>query len=333
MTRLPTLDPAVAEIRRAVRLTLREFAEHSHPLVLVALSGGADSLALAAAAAFEAPKQGLRCGAIIVDHGLQSGSADVATIAAAQATQLGLDPVLIRRVDVEPAAAEGPEAAARAARYRAFAVAQGETGAVAILTAHTRDDQAEQVLLAISRGSGVRALAGIPPARGALRRPLLEITRAQTEQVCAVLGLTPWQDPHNRDQSYTRVRVRHRVLPLIEAELGPGIARNLARTAALAREDADALDTMVEEMIEELVEPAEAGISVSVAALAANPAAIRNRIVRLVMRAEFGVSLTREHTLNVVSLVTNWRGQGPIHVPGATVVRNHGRIVFTATGV
>lgn len=338
MTRLPPLDPAIAHVRSAVRRTLSELISSRHgahtsdPLVLVALSGGADSLALAAAAAFEAPKLQVRAGAVIIDHGLQEGSAGVAVAAAAQATALGLDPVVVRRVVVADETTVGPEAAARAARYAALETVSTELGAVGILTAHTRDDQAEQVLLGIARGSGLRAVAGIPPKRGSFYRPLLEVTREQTEQMCAASALVPWHDPHNRDPKYTRVRVRHTVLPLLEAELGGSIALNLARTAALAREDADALDAMVAEMIEELVEPAEAGISVSVAALAANPAAIRNRVVRLVMHAEFGVSLSREHTLNVMSLVTDWRGQGPIHVPGATVVRNHGRIVFTARG-
>ncbi|WP_449281783.1 tRNA lysidine(34) synthetase TilS [Leucobacter sp.] len=318
----------------------------SAPLVLVALSGGADSLALAAAAAYEAPGAAMRAGAVIVDHGLQEGSRDVAARAAEQASALGLDPVLVRRVDVARDRGDGPESAARDARYAAFAEVAAEVGAAAILTAHTRDDQAEQVLLGIARGSGIRSLAGIPPLRelagaGAgsgtppvILRPFLgerpAVSRAVTEEACAEQGLRPWRDPHNDDPAYTRVRVRRRVLPVLEGELGPGVAESLARTADLAREDADALDALAEETLEEIVEHAEAGIAVSVAALAANPPALRHRIIRAVARAEFGVQLSREHTLAVAELVTAWRGQGPIDVPGASVERVRGRLVFTA---
>lgn len=342
MTRLPPLDPAVAETRVAVRRVLAGLAEPrvsrvdrgapsaGDPLVLVALSGGADSLALAAAAAFEAPRLGLRAGAVIVDHGLQADSDLVAQVAARQAAALGLDPVLVRLVSVEPSHPDGPEAAARAARYEALEAARDHAAAAALLTGHTRDDQAEQVLLALARGSGTRAIAGIPPRRGAIHRPFLGVSRATTERACQAQALTPWRDPHNSDPAYARVRVRERVLPVLERELGPGIAAGLARSAELAREDADALDALAAETIEELVEHAEAGISVSVAALAANPAALRNRLIRLVARAEFGSHLSREHTLAVAALVTDWRGQGPINIPGATVERVAGRLVFTA---
>lgn len=334
-----------ASVRRALRgwLGSRARAEEgggSPPLVLVALSGGADSLALAAAAAYEAPRAGLRPGAVVVDHGLQRGSASVAAEAARQAAALGLEPVLVERARVSDERADGPEAAARSARYAAFARAAERTHAAAILTAHTRDDQAEQVLLALARGSGLRSIAGIPPTRElhgggpAILRPFLAapppIDRATTEAACAEAGLTPWQDPHNGDPAYTRVRVRARVLPLLERELGPGIAESLARTADLAREDADALDALAEETLEEIVEHAEAGIAVSSAALAANPPALRHRMIRAIARAEFGVQLSREHTVAIARLVTEWRGQGPIDVPGVSVRREAGRLVFRA---
>ncbi|WP_336660930.1 tRNA lysidine(34) synthetase TilS [Leucobacter sp. USHLN153] len=342
------LQTAILATRRAVRDALRaEFGgaggsrgtatpEESGSLVLVALSGGADSLALAAAAAFEAPRAGLRAGAVIVDHGLQPGSAVVADRAAAQAELLGLAPVLVRRVRVAEAGG-GPEAAARESRYAALAECANEVGAAAILTAHTRDDQAEQVLLGLARGSGVRSLAGIPPRRDlsgyVLLRPFLssasQVTREVTEAACREGELTFWEDPHNADPRYARVRVRTSVLPVLERELGPGVAAAFARTADIVREDAEAFDAMVNEQIEEIVEHAEAGIAVSVSALMANPAALRHRIVRRVAEAEFGSELNREHTLAVSALVTDWRGQGPIEVPGATVTRSSGRLVFT----
>ncbi len=328
--RRPRLTPAIADVRRAVREALATLAPAGPALVLVALSGGPDSLALAAATAFEAPRAGLSAGAVIIDHGLQSGSATVAARAAAQAEALGLSPVIVRRVEVSSPGA-GPEAAARDARYAALAAVRTELGAAAVLLGHTLDDQAETVLLGLARGAGPASLTGMDAARDSLLRPLLGIRRSATVAACADAGLVPWNDPHNRDSAYARVRVRERVLPVLEAELGPGIAEALARTAQQLREDSEALDTIVEEIIEEIVEHAEAGIAVSVAALLANPAALRNRIIRFVSLSEFGVSLSRAHTLAVASLVTEWHGQAGVDLPGVRVKREAGLLVFTST--
>ena len=341
------LQTALLATRLAVRDALRaEFGRAGSSSacvrgrVLVAVSGGADSLALSAAAAFSAVREGFTVAAVVVDHGLQAGSADVADRAAEQVRSLGIDPVLVRRAEVSASRARrsGPEASARHARYAVLAESAREVGAVAILTGHTRDDQAEQVQLGIARGSGARSLAGIPPRRGlgdgtVVLRPFVRaehgITRAVTAAACREAQLEAWQDPQNSDRAYTRVRVRGAVLPLLERELGPGVAAALARTADLAREDAEAFDAMVEEQIEEIVEHAEAGIAVSAGALAANPAALRHRIIRRVAEAEFGSELSREHTLAIAALVTHWRGQGPIEAPGITVSRVAGRVEFT----
>lgn len=345
--RRPRLTPPIADARRAVRGALEKLSEvggsasqnrgqdgapEAAELLLVGLSGGADSLALAAATAFEAPRAGFRAGAVIVDHGLQEGSAEVAERAAVQARELGLDPVLVRRVRVGDAPLErgGPEAAARAARYGAFEQVLAETSARGILLAHTLDDQAETVLLGLARGSGPTSMHGMSAHTGPYLRPLLGLRRADTEQFCADSGLEPWHDPHNNDRAYTRVKVRQLVLPVLEAELGPGVAEALARTADQLREDSEALDEMVLEFIEEICEPAEAGIAVSAAALAANPAALRQRVIRFVVQSEFGVTLERVHTLAVAELVTNWHGQKALNLPGVRVERNAGLIVFTA---
>ena len=302
--------------------------------VVVALSGGADSLALAAAVAFEAPKVGVTCIAVTIDHGLQEGSADVAAAAAGKARALGLEARVVR---VEVGAEGGPEAAARSARYAALRAEATALGASAVLTAHTLDDQAETVLLGLARGSGATSLQGMAPAtvlgEGViLLRPLLAVRRVVTLAACAADGLDPWTDPHNADPAYARVRVRSKVLPVLEAELGPGIAEALARTAEQLREDAAAFDEMIDETIEDIVEHAEAGISVSVPALAANPAALRHRIIRHVVAAEFGQSLTRTQTLEVARLVTDWSGQGPIDLPGCTARRVGARLELTARG-
>ncbi len=325
----PRLTPAVADVRRAVRTALAEDAAAvPGGLVLVALSGGADSLALAAAVAFEARGLGLRAGAVVVDHGLQRGSDRVTAAAAATASDLGLHPVLVRTANVGDQG--GPEAAARDARYAALEFARVEAGAVAVLLGHTLDDQAETVLLGLARGSGAASLHGMAERAGTLRRPLLGIRRADTRAACAAQGLNPWEDPHNSDPRFARVRVRESALPELERQLGPGVAEALARTAAQLREDAEALDHFAEEIVEDLVEHAEAGVSLPVLALAANPGALRQRIIRLVVSAEFHVSLTRAHTLEVARLVTDWHGQGPIDLPGIRVERRAGLILFRA---
>ncbi|WP_203581864.1 tRNA lysidine(34) synthetase TilS [Microbacterium hibisci] len=327
--RRPGLDPAVAEVRLAVRRALAGLEPGS--TVVVALSGGADSLALAAATAFEAPKLGLRVASLTVDHGLQEGSTDAATAAAAKAGALGIDARVAR---VEVGGAGGPEAAARDARYRALVDGARELGAAAILTGHTLDDQAETVLLGLARGAGGTSLQGMAEASAldgvALLRPLLGVRRATTRLACTAEGLDAWDDPHNLEPRFARVRVREKVLPVLEAELGPGIAEALARTAAQLREDAEAFDEMIDETIEDIVEHAEAGISVSAAALAANPAALRHRIIRHVVASEFHESLTRWQTLEVARLVTDWSGQGPIDLPGCRARRIGGRVEFTA---
>lgn len=330
---MPSLSPVVAEIRRAVRTALGDLPDGA--TVIVALSGGADSLALAAATAFEARPRGMRVLSATIDHGLQEGSADAAARAAAQAEALGIH-ALIGRADVAAIpSGSGMEAAARDARYAALREIASTERASAVLLGHTLDDQAETVLLGLARGSGAASLQGMAPHRedddGTVwLRPMLGARRATTEKFCAASALEPWNDPHNLEHRFARVRVRDKVLPVLETELGPGIAEALARTAEQLREDAEAFDEMIHETIEDIVEHAEAGISVSVAALAANPAALRNRIIRLVAHSEFGASLTRIQTVEVARLVTDWSGQGPIDLPGCSAARIGGSIVFTA---
>ncbi|WP_368497400.1 tRNA lysidine(34) synthetase TilS [Herbiconiux sp. A18JL235] len=336
--RRPRLTPAIADARRAVRESLAAIgseAGDTGALVLVALSGGADSLALAAATAFEASRAGLSAGAVVVDHGLQEGSDAVAARAADQARTLGLDPVVVTRVEVGAAHPAGPEGAAREARYRALDAEAARLGARAVLLAHTLDDQAETVLLGLARGAGAASLSGMAPstpatdAAPARLRPFLTLRRSETEAFCADSGLDPWHDPHNADPSYARVRVRRSVLPVLEAELGPGIAEALARTAEQLREDDTTLHDMAIETIEDLVEPAEAGIAISAGALEANPPSLRNRIIRYVVASEFGVALSRAQTLAVAALVTDWHGQRGVDLPGIRVVRQGARVEFS----
>ena len=245
--------PAVAATRLAVRKALAGEGEASGELkpgglVLAACSGGPDSLALAAAVAFEAPKLGLRAGGVTVDHGLQEGSAEQASLVADTLRALGLDPVQLLLADVRDRRCgpgyPGPEAAARHARYAAFELAADDSGASAILLGHTMDDQAETLLLGLARGSGARSIAGMAPSSGGYLRPLLGLRRAETVAACGALGLRPWHDPANADAAYRRVRVRTRILPLMEELIGPGVTESLARTADQLRADADALDAL-----------------------------------------------------------------------------------------
>jgi tRNA(Ile)-lysidine synthase len=314
---------AVAELRTAVRPGLRTGARP----VLVACSGGADSVALAAALAFEARDAGVPVGGVTVDHGLQAGSADRAERTAALLRDLGLDPVLVLRVSV--GADGGPEGAARSARYDALAAAAAEHGA-RIALGHTLDDQAETVLLGLGRGSGPRSVAGMVEDRPPYWRPLLAVRRGTTRRACADQGLPVWDDPWNDDPAYTRVRLRTEVLPLLEEVLGGGVAPALARTAALLREDLDALDDLAAGQLARLAaEGGGADGGLPAPELAQLPAALRRRVLRGWLRASGVPDLQAVHLGAVDALLTRWRGQGRVDLPGgAGVVRASGRLAF-----
>lgn len=251
--------------------------------MLVAVSGGADSLALLAATCFVAPRLGVRAGAVTVDHGLQRGSLTRARTVAAAAQRAGADPVSIWHVTL--GGTGGPEARARRARYEALTTAAASSRADAVLVAHTRDDQAETVLLGLARGSGARSLSGMPARSGLVRRPLLALPRTVVHQAAGVaahdLGIDVWDDPHNDDPAYARPRVRHSVLPVLEDQLGPGVAAALARTASLVRDDADALDGWSAQESARLVRTAPDGTrDVDAIGLSGLPRAVRARVLR-----------------------------------------------------
>jgi len=303
--------PAVAAVRRAVRAALPRSG-----VVIIACSGGADSLALAAAAAFEAPRAGVNAGLVTVDHGLQPGSEAQARAVAQLGYDLGFDPVELIRVRVGRAG--GPEAAARTARYGALDRVAAALDAD-VLLGHTLDDQAETVLLGLGRGSGPRSIAGMRPLDGRYRRPFLGVRRTTTHAACAALGLTPWRDPHNVDPAYQRVRLRQEVLPLLDDVLHGGVAEALARTAALVQEDLDALD--------ELAAAHRPGGELPIAELAQLPRAIRTRVLRAWVRVHAAEPLSAERTAELDALITTWHGQGPIDIPGGfEVVRASGRL-------
>ncbi|WP_026422864.1 tRNA lysidine(34) synthetase TilS [Actinokineospora inagensis] len=308
--------PAVADVRRAVRDLLTQVDPRDR--VTVAVSGGADSLALAAAAHHVGHKAGLRVDGLIVDHGLQTGSADTSARVAAQLTALGLDDVQVLPVVVNGKG--GVEAAARRARYAALSTAaEGDW----VLLGHTRDDQAETVLLGLGRGSGPRSIAGMRATDRPWARPLLAVPRATTLAACAALGLTPWQDPHNTDPRFTRVRLRHEVLPLLDEVLQGGVPAALARTADQLREDLTALDAIAADALLK----ATVGDDLDVAELTTLHPAVRRRVLRSWLVQGGVAELTDAHLRAADTLVSDWHGQRGIVLPGGLVARRaHGRL-------
>jgi tRNA(Ile)-lysidine synthase len=304
------LGPATLQVVQAVDAVLDGPA-------LVACSGGPDSLALAAAAAVVADRRGIAVRAAVVDHGLQPGSDRLAAQVAERLEGLGV-PATVLTVTVR-AEGDGPEAAARRARYDALEAAAG-VGDV-VLLGHTLDDQAETVLLGLARGSGTRSLAGMPTRRGRFVRPLLGVRAATTRAACVELGLEAWLDPHNSDERFRRVRVRERVLPVLEAELGPGVAEALARSAGLARADAELLDALAADAL-----GGQPRTELDCSWLASLPDALRGRVLRDWLRGAGAVDLAATHLEAVADLVTGWHGQRWVEAPGVRVHRADGRL-------
>ena len=322
------LHPAVAAVRRGVRSALW-FWERDMT-VLVACSGGADSLALLSASVFEGHKVGVRVIGVTVDHGLQEGSAEHAARVVAQMARLGVDETASARVHVDPAGL-GVEAAARRARYEVLEQMRSHFGAETVLLGHTRDDQAETVLLGLARGSGGRSLAGMRRRFDHYERPLLDVARADTVAACLAEGIEYWDDPHNDDPGFARVRVRKRVLPVLEEELGPGIAATLARTADQVRDDIEALDAIAASAYdriggpegldrEELEELARA-VATRVLRLAALDAGARDSEL-------FHVHVTALHRLALGAT------RGEVQLPGHVTAYTAGsRLLFRPTSV
>ncbi|ASR39765.1 tRNA lysidine(34) synthetase TilS [Prauserella marina] len=305
------MDP-VRSVRAAVRRFLREEAPAPYVqsgVLFVAVSGGADSLALADATAHVGHRMSMTVRALVVDHGLQEGSAQVAATAAEQSLRAGVDEAEVLTVTVSGRG--GPEAAARSARYAALRSALPESPSL-VLLGHTQDDQAETVLLGLGRGSGPRSIAGMRPLDPPWARPLLGVPRSVTNAACAELGIVPWIDPHNSESRFTRVRLRTEVLPLLEDVLAGGVAPALARTAAQLREDGDALD----EMGADLHSRALTCEALEIAVLETAPAPVRRRALRRWLLGAGVPELTDAHLRAVDALISRWRGQGGVWLPG-----------------
>ena len=318
------MTSSLIELRSAVRPFLENLT--AGDCALVAVSGGADSLALAYVLNKEAKDLAITLIGVTVDHQLQFESAKQALKVQVTLKEMGYQEVLIEKVLVQDKS--GLEADARTARYASLDAVAHAYGAMQIFLGHTRDDQAETVLLGLARGSGTRSLSGMSQINGKYARPFLHVTREQTVAACAEANLKPWNDPHNENTKFSRVRVRNKVLPIMEEEIGPGIAAALARSAAILRDDADALDEMAQAVITR-VDLSD----LDCAALAELPRAIRSRILRAAIYAAGAPSgsISADHLAAVEALVTSWHGQGESSLPGGVkVVRISGRLSLLA---
>ena len=312
--------PALLELRQAVRFWFEKLEPNSK--VCIGVSGGADSLALAAAAKLESKNFSIDLVSVIVDHGLQANSAEIAEFAKQQLIKLGFEDIFVGRASVQ--ITDGLEASARRARYKVFQQAIETYGPNTFLLGHTKNDQAEGVLLGLARGSGTKSLSGMQEVSGIFVRPLLGIDRATTEIACHESNIEYWVDPHNSNQDFTRVRVRENILPLLENEIGPGIIDALARSAKILREDATALDEWAESVFRQ-VKPMDIEISI----LDGLPVAVRSRVLRMAIYAAGAPagSISAAHLEPIEAFVSDWRGQGHTSLPGGVkVCRISGRL-------
>jgi tRNA(Ile)-lysidine synthase len=318
------MTDAIVAIRNAVKPHLARL--EAGDKVLVAVSGGADSLALASAILKESKEFAITPIAVTIDHQLQSGSGAQAERVEKQLKEIGYGQVIIKKVVVTTES--GLEAGARDARYQALSTCASQEKATKVFLGHTRDDQAETVLLGLARGSGTRSLSGMAIENGIYIRPLLHITREETVAACKEVGLEPWNDPHNGNTEFSRVKVRKEVLPVMEEKLGPGIAAALSRSASILRDDADALDEIAATEI--------SGLNLAdldCDHLSTLARAIRSRVLRAALYAAGAPkgSITADHLASVEALVTSWHGQGALSLPGGVKVeRISGRLSLLA---
>ena len=311
--------PSLWEIRKAVKPWIAD----SSQTILFGCSGGADSMALALALFLEANQT--KVIPVVVDHGLQDGSAQITSQTISKLKEIGYTQVETAVAQVK--ITDGLEASARRARYQIFNQFIDTYRPKYFLLAHTLNDQAETVLLGLARGSGARSLSGMAVENNIYVRPLLKISRQTTVAACHEGGIEIWSDPHNDDLRFARVRARKNVLPNLEENLGPGITEALVRSADLLRDDADALDSFALEYFAQ-TDP----LNLSVNELERLPRAIRTRVLRLAIYqagAPAG-SLSAEHINGAEALISDWHGQKELSLPGdVKLLRNSGRITLS----
>lgn len=328
----PRLTPAVANARRAVREKFAALELERGSGILVACSGGPDSMALALAAAFEGGRAGLRVAAAIVDHGLQDGSHEIAAWAQRTLIAAGLDPVVIEQVQVK-VRGEGIEAAAREARYSALERARNLTDSEWILLGHNQEDQAETVLLGLARGSGLRSISAMPAIdhQRKLLRPFLDIPRAQLRQSCIDQGVDFWDDPHNLDERFLRVKVRN-MAGQLESVLGPGFASALARTAQSAALADDLVSSLAKSALDAaLVSSTSSEARYRIDLLAEQHEAVRLQALHLMAQRADAKNISWSQVQEIARLITNWHGQKPLVLAGITVERVESHLAVKKT--
>ena len=331
MSERPRLTPAMADVRRAIRDAWDLVGVAKGSTVAVACSGGADSLALASAALFEGNRAELKVTAVIVNHNLQEGSKDVALRTQGVLTALGYEVVEIMDVVVQQNSL-GMEAAARNARYEALAKFAEKHGATFTMLGHTLDDQAETVLLGLARGSGAKSMAGMPTlsADEKYLRPLLRITRKETVSYCEDSGLKYWSDPQNLDTKFSRVKARLKVLPVLEEELGPGIAQALSRTAEILQDDISYLELKADEAFKEVAKTTNNSVLIDVGGFEKLPKALATRVIHKSLSL-MGAEPAKVQIDAVMGLVNNWHGQKPLTLPSVRVERKGQEIILKST--
>ena len=312
----------ITKARHAVRQSLTSLSPGDH--VLVAVSGGADSLLLAHCLNLEGAKDSLRISAVVIDHQLQERSGEIAEQTKNRLHKMGISAVEVIKVDVLKK--DGLEADARSARYLALAASAEKLKANAIFLGHNQDDLAESVLLGLTQGAGTKSLAGMATQSGLYVRPFLSLTREEIIAACNEAEIVYWSDPHNDDERFTRVKIRKQILPLMESQLGPGIKEALARSARIFREDSDALETLTEEIFATISNPE----SIDVELLERLPAALRKRVIRRALTRLGATRLSSEQLDWVDALISQWHGQGAVALPaGVTARRESGRLALS----
>jgi tRNA(Ile)-lysidine synthase len=308
------------------RLAVRQALKSLNPgdRVLVAVSGGADSLLLAHCLKLEGSEQALHISAVIIDHQLQEQSGDIAQKTKMKLLEMGIPEVHVIKVEIVKK--DGLEADARAARYQALTEFAAQEKATAIFLGHNQDDLAESVLLGLTQGAGTKSLAGMAKQTNLYFRPFLSLSREEIVAACAEAHIEYWSDPHNDDERFTRVKIRKQVLPLMESQLGPGIKEALARSARIFREDSDALDTLTEEIFATIADPG----SIEVELLEQLPVALRKRVIRRALARLGATRISAEHLDWVEALIGQWHGQGAVALPaGVTARRESGRLALS----
>jgi tRNA(Ile)-lysidine synthase len=325
------LTPAMADVRRAIRDSWDLVGLAKGSTVAVACSGGADSLALASAALFEGNRAEIKVIAVIVNHNLQEGSKEVAIRTQGVLKDLGYEVVEIMDVVVQQNSL-GMEAAARNARYEALSKFAENHGAMFTMLGHTLEDQAETVLLGLARGSGAKSMAGMPTlsADGKYLRPLLRITRKETVSYCEDSGLQYWSDPQNLDTKFSRVKARLKVLPVLEEELGPGIAQALSRTAEILQDDMIYLESQADKAFKQVAKTTSNSVLIDVLGFEKLPKALATRVIHKSLSL-MGAEPAKVQVDAVMDLVNNWHGQKPLTLPSVRVERKGQEIILKST--